>query len=90
MCGHVSARFNLGYQETDAGHYDLALQHFLISATMGHENSLIMVKRLFMKSLATKPDYAAALRGYQHAVEEMSSTDRAEAKTLGPDEIKKI
>ena len=35
-----------------------------------------------MKGLATKDDYAEALRGYQNAVEEMSSPDRAEAKSL--------
>ena len=83
MCGHVSARQNLGCMEGNAGNYDLALQHFLISAKLGCENSLSNVKILFVNGLATKADYAAALRGYQHAVEEMSSTDRDEAEAVG-------
>ena len=90
MFGHVSSRHNLGCMERKAGTHDLALQHFLISAKLGHEKSLNNVKSLFMNGLATKADYAAALRGYQNAVEEMSSTDRDEAKALGVDEIYKL
>jgi len=90
MCGHVFARHNLGNAENRASKYDFALQHWLISATLGIEESLNNVRNLFAKGLATKADYAAALRGYQNAVEEMSSPDRAEAKLLGSDEIKKI
>jgi len=90
MCGDVLARYNLGNAEHRAGNYDLALQHWMISATLGHEKSLGNVKILFTKGLATKADYAAALRGYQYAVEEMSSSDRDEAKSLGLDEIRKI
>ena len=82
MCGDVFARGNLGSAEYNAGNYDLALQHFLIAAKLGHEKSLDNVKFFFMKGLATKDDYAEALRGYQNAVEEMSSPDRAEAKSL--------
>ena len=83
MCGEVDARHNLGYMENRAGNYDLALRHWMISATLGLEQSLNMVKSFFKKGLATKADYAAALRGYQNAIEEMSSSDRDEAKTLG-------
>ena len=82
MCGHVDARFHLGIVEGKAGNLDLALQHWMIAAKLGHEMSLNMVKKLFMKGLANKADYAAALRRYQNAVEEMSSTDRAEVKAL--------
>jgi len=83
MCGHVDARYNLGNAEHRAGKHDLALQHWMISAKLGHQQSLNAVKLLFMNGLATKPDYAAALRGHQHAIKEMSSTDREEAKILG-------
>ncbi|EJK52958.1 hypothetical protein THAOC_27697 [Thalassiosira oceanica] len=71
MSGHVAARYNLGLEE-DAGNYNLALQHWLISANLGHEISLGNVKQMFMDGLATKADYARALRGYQSATEEMS------------------
>ena len=90
MWGHVASRHNLGCMEGNAGNHDLALQHFLISAKLGYENSLSNVKILLMKGIANKADYAVALRGYQHANEEMSSPDRDEAKSLGLDEIKKI
>ena len=62
------------------GKYDLALQHWMISAKSGHVGSLNNVKFMFTKGLATKADYADALRGYQNAVEDMSSADRDEAK----------
>ena len=87
MCGHVLARYNLGNAENRAGNHDLALQHWMIAATLGYENSLNSVKKMFVKGLATKADYAAALRGYQNAVEEMSSPDRDEAKALGREMI---
>ncbi|EJK64853.1 hypothetical protein THAOC_14369 [Thalassiosira oceanica] len=63
MCGHAPARHNVGSMEYNDGNYDLALQHWMISAKLGHEGSLSYVKRLFMEGLATKADYAAALRG---------------------------
>ena len=75
--------------EGRAKNYDL-LQHWMISATLRHEKSLSKVKTSFMKGLANKADYAAALRGYQNAVEEISSPDRDEANSLGLDEMKKI
>ena len=40
------------------------------------------VKFLFTKGLATKDDYAGALRGYQSAIEEMSSPERDESSNL--------
>ena len=38
--GDVPSRHNLGAVEFNAGNYDLAVQHFLISSEMGHEESL--------------------------------------------------
>ena len=90
MCGHVLARYNLGNAENRAGNHDLALQHWMIAATLGYENSLNSVKKMFVKGLATKADYAAALRGYQNAIEEMSSPDRDEAKVVGIEMIKRM
>ena len=65
MSGHVFARFNLGCEEEDTGHCDVALQHWMISAKLGDQDSLNEVKGMFMKGLASKADYAAALRSYQ-------------------------
>ena len=80
MSGHVHARFNLGNGEYRAGNDDVALQHFVVAAKLGHEKSLNNIKTLFMDGVATKADYAEALRGYQSAVEEMRSPTRDEAK----------
>ena len=83
MNGYVDARHNLSCMEYEAGNNDLALQHWMISAKLGLENSLDEVKGMFMNGLATKADYAGALRGYQNAIEEMSSPDRDEAIKVG-------
>ena len=83
MSGHVSARFNLGCEEHSAGNYDLALQHYLIAAKLGDQDALTNVKGMYMDGLATKADYAEALRGYQGAAKEMRSPDRDEARALG-------
>ncbi|EJK46044.1 hypothetical protein THAOC_35311 [Thalassiosira oceanica] len=82
MCGHFSARYNLGGMEYKARNYDLALQHWMISAKLGHDFSLDKIKTFFMSGLATKAHYAAALRGYQNAIKEMSSPDRDESKVF--------
>ncbi|EJK77330.1 hypothetical protein THAOC_00844 [Thalassiosira oceanica] len=82
MSGHVSARYNLGYMECEDGNYDLSLQHLMISANLGHDNSMNNLKPALLDGLVTKADYAAALRGYQSAIEEMSSPDRDHAKAL--------
>ena len=85
MQGHVESRYNVGWYESEKGNRnrDRALRHFLISVKMGHFKSVDNIKRMFMSGLATKEQYADALRGYQDAVEEMKSHDRDEAKRLG-------
>ena len=47
---------------------------------MGNDLSLQAIKRMFENGQAVKADYGAALKGYQKAVEELSSPDRKEAK----------
>jgi len=80
--GDAKGRCSLGIIEHNARNYDLALQHFVIAAKLGHQESLNEVKEMFMDGLATKADYADALRGHQSAVEEMRSPDREEALAL--------
>ena len=83
MKGHAQSRNNLGATEYGEGNYDLAVQHFLISTKMGFEKSLNNIKDLFMHGLATRAQYAEALRGYQTAVQDWKSPQREEAKRLG-------
>ncbi|EJK76545.1 hypothetical protein THAOC_01686, partial [Thalassiosira oceanica] len=82
MQGHVSSRYNLGNHEGRKGNHDRAVRHWLISAKMGHKDSVQNMKRAFMTGVATKEQYAEALKGYQGAVEEMKSHDRDEAKAF--------
>ncbi|EJK74497.1 hypothetical protein THAOC_03822 [Thalassiosira oceanica] len=83
MEGHVHSRHNIGAVECNNGNYDLAVQHWMISAKMGYGNSLNEIKEMFMEGEATKAQYAEALRGFGDAVGEMKSHQREEAKRLG-------
>ena len=83
MEGNVSSRHMLGIVEFDNGNYQLAVQHWMISAKMGHEKSLNGIKEMFKKGRATKAQYAEALMGYRDAMEEVKSPQREEVKRLG-------
>ena len=83
MKGDVRSRHNLGAGEDDDGNYELAAQHWMISAKMGLEESLNAIKGMFKEGFVTKAQYAEALFGYRDAVEEMKSPQREEAKRLG-------
>ena len=83
MLGHVFSRFNCGVWALNEERRDIALQHFLISAELGHAPALDVIRRLFIAGVATKDDYAGALRGCQAAMEEMSSPARDEAENEG-------
>ena len=56
MWGWVIVEFN-------EGNYELAVQHWMISAKMGFEESLNDIKGMFMEGHATKAQYAEALLG---------------------------
>ena len=83
MKGHLESRAWLGLVEDQNGNYELALQHWMISAKMGDERSLNSIKKMFKEGQATKAHYAEALIGYRDALEEMKSPQREEAKRLG-------
>ncbi|EJK54003.1 hypothetical protein THAOC_26451 [Thalassiosira oceanica] len=80
--GHPASRFELGHYENDNGNHELAVQHWIISAKLGYEESLEMINVMFKKGHATKAQYAEALRGYQNALEETKSAQREEADAL--------
>ena len=83
MQGHVFSRRNLGVIEFQEGNHEVAIEHFMISAKMGDDDSLNEIKKMFKVGDATKAQYAEALLGYRDAVEEMKSPQREEAKRLG-------
>jgi len=78
--GQLESRYQLGELELMKGNFNHAKKHFLISANMGDNDSVEKIKAIFMIGVATKEEYAQALRGYQDAIEEMKSPDRDEAK----------
>jgi len=82
MEGHVESRHNLGVAEHYNRNHQLAVQHWMISAKMGNEESLNAIMRRFKEGHASKAQYAEALLGYRDAVEEMKSPQREEAKRL--------
>ncbi|EJK57830.1 hypothetical protein THAOC_22092 [Thalassiosira oceanica] len=55
---------------------DADSRHWMISAKLGHDFSVESIKNSFVTGVATKEQYAEALRGYQDAVEETKSHDR--------------
>ena len=83
MQGHAEGRYDIGMAEAGKWNHDRAVRHWLISAKMGHNDSLEMIKKVFKAGFATKEQYAEALKGYQDAVAETKSHGRDEAKRLG-------
>jgi TPR repeat protein len=79
MNGHNSCRHLLGVTEANAGKYNNALKHWLISSGRGHKASLESIKYLFIDGIASKRDYEKALRSYQHYICEIRSDQRDEA-----------
>jgi len=90
--GDVEARFNLGYDELQAGleevnkgNIDRAVKHFLIAVGGGCAKSLEKIKDLYKYELATKDDYTKALRSYQAYLSEIKSRQRDEAAAANKD-----
>ncbi len=78
--GHPDARGFFAFHEKSNGRFDRAAKHYIIAANLGCNDSLKMIKDLFVQGIVSKEDYAAALRSYQAAVNETKSTERDEAE----------
>ena len=86
MGGHATARYNLGISEGHRGNMDRALNHFMIAAGYGYQDSLEKIQEMFMNGWnAAKDDYAKALRVYQEYLDEIKSPQRDEAAALSDD-----
>eukprot|EP00956_Cyclotella_meneghiniana_P016414 scaffold25913_cov23-Cyclotella_meneghiniana.AAC.5 len=82
MMGNVDARHDLGHDELETGKIDRAMQHFMISAKCGYDDSLEMVKTGFIKRIVTKEEFEKTLREHQASKDEMKSDQRDRAKEL--------
>ncbi|EJK70312.1 hypothetical protein THAOC_08337 [Thalassiosira oceanica] len=80
--GHPDSRYFLGCHEYENRNHELAVQHWMISAKMGDDDSLNKIKGMFTKGYATKAQYAEALKGYQNALDESKSPQREDAKVF--------
>ena len=77
--GHPDARHNLGRLEWGNDRTDRALKHWIIAAKLGVDDSLGNVKDLYKAGHASRDEFAAALLGYQSAIEATKSPQREEA-----------
>jgi len=80
--GHPLARFLLGAHEIENDRKERAAKHLIIAANLGHDDSLTLIKDLFVEGIVSKDEYAAALRGYQTAVNETKSAEREEGEAF--------
>ena len=79
MGGHAVARHNIGCIEGGAGKMDRALKHYMIAAGAGCDDSLPIIRQLFMNGHATKNDFEKALRAHKEAKDDMMSDQREAA-----------
>jgi hypothetical protein len=77
--GHPSARVLLASHVMENDRFEIAAKHYIIAAKLGHDDSLDMIKEFFIGGIVSKEDYAAALRGYQAAVDATKSAEREKA-----------
>ncbi|EJK48648.1 hypothetical protein THAOC_32536, partial [Thalassiosira oceanica] len=52
--GHPDSRFMLGVHEYENGNHELAVQHWMITAKMGGEDSLNNIKAMFWRDMSQK------------------------------------
>jgi len=79
MGGDPYARFKLGVEEAKSRNADKAFKHFMMAVKDGNSASLAVIKEMYKCGLATKDDYAKALRSYQAYLNEIKSDQRDEA-----------
>ncbi|KAL9184911.1 hypothetical protein ACHAXT_002688 [Thalassiosira profunda] len=76
MGGFAAARGMLGGIEAALGDTERAMRHCMIGVKSGSQNSLEVVKKLYMNGQVAKEEYAMALRAYQTHREETRSETR--------------
>ena len=79
IAGHLEARFKLGHFELDCERPDRAVKHWIIAATLGHDQSIKVLKLCYEHGCLSKQDFAAVLRAFQAAVDALQSPHRTAA-----------
>jgi TPR repeat protein len=80
--GQPFSRGYLAVYKESNGRLERAAKHYIIAANLGFEPSLKWIKELFVEGIVSKDEYAAALRGYQAAVNETKSAEREKAEAV--------
>ena len=79
IAGNPFARTLFESREWECGRFDRAVRHWIIAANLGDDKSLQRLKESYKDGHVSKEDFAAALRGYQAAVDATKSPQREEA-----------
>ncbi len=80
--GHHLARFNLGCIAGEMGHNETAVQHLIIAAKLGHEESMKGLWKHYSVGNITKEDLDATLRANQAAIDAAKSEQRDAAESF--------
>ena len=80
--GHPSARYFLAVMEASNGNVERAVKHLIISANLGHEESMKKLWRHYSLGNITKEDLDATLRTHHAAVDAMKSEQRDAAEVI--------
>ena len=78
--GHPDARYNLACIEEENGNFERAVQHFIINANLGEEDSMKELWDHYSLGNITKEELEATLRTHKAAIDEMKSSQREEAE----------
>ena len=78
--GHPSARYNLGNFEWVHGDRERAMKHYMISASLGCNDTISWLVKAFKMEKISKDYLTAALRAHQTAVAATKSPQRKEAE----------
>ena len=78
--GHAYARHNLGVYEGMKGRFERAVNHYIIAANLGYDESIQTLKKYYKNGHVSKDDFAAALRAHHAAVKAMKSPQRDAAE----------
>ena len=80
VAGDHRARYNLGAHEWNAGNGKEAVKHLMISAGMGDDQSMEVMRLAYQKGHATNDEFEKALRTHKEAKIQLESHQREEAR----------
>ena len=82
MGGHPYARYNLSYYEEVIGNIDRAVNHLIIAAKLGYEESMKELWKYYSAGHITKETLDSTLRSHQSAIDATKSLQREEAEAI--------